>query len=82
MQKQLKNICITADINAIWQHAATTTDQLTCLTAAKQEPHKNAYLLTKNTEEFSGKKDRRMGQQAEKKKAGRVKDSVEEQKTR
>ena len=35
------------------------------LLAAKQEPYKNAYLLTKNTEEFTGKKVKRMGQQAE-----------------
>ena len=37
------------------------------LPAAKREPgYKQAYLLTKNTEEFSGKKFRRMDQQAEK----------------
>ena len=57
--------CITANTSAIWQHAAHTTDQL--LIAAKQEPYKKAYLLTKNIEEFSGKKLRRMDQQAEKK---------------
>ena len=34
--------------------------------AAKQEPYKKACLLTKNIEEFSGKKFRRMDQQAEK----------------
>ena len=56
--------CITANTSAIWQHAAHTTDQL--LLAAKQEPYKKAYLLTKNIEEFSGKKLRRMDQQAEK----------------
>ena len=33
--------------------------------AAKQESYKKAYLLTKNIEEFSGKKFRRKGQQAE-----------------
>ena len=46
---------ITANTSAIWQRAAHTTDQLTspsCLTVAT---HKKAYLLTKNTEEFSGK---------------------------
>ena len=38
------------------------------LLAAKQEPYKKAYLLTKNAEEFSwGKNVRRMGQQAGKK---------------
>ena len=36
------------------------------LLAAKQEPHKKAYLLTKNTEEFSRKEFRRKGQQEEK----------------
>ena len=36
------------------------------LLAAKQEPYKKAYLLTKNTGEFSGQKFRKMGQQAEK----------------
>ena len=36
------------------------------LLAAKQKPYRKAYLLMKNTEEFSGKKYRRMGQQAEK----------------
>ena len=57
--------CITANTSAIWQHAAHTTDQL--LLAAKQEPYKKAYLLSNNIEEFSGKKLRRMDQQAEKK---------------
>ena len=38
------------------------------LLAAKLEPYKKAYLLQKNIEEFSEKKFRRMGQQAEKKK--------------
>ena len=37
------------------------------LLAAKQEQYKKAYFLTENIEEFSGKKFRRMGQQAEKK---------------
>ena len=36
--------CITANTSVIWQH-----------TAHKQEPYKKAYLLMKNTEEFSGK---------------------------
>ena len=36
------------------------------LLAAKQEPCKKAYLLTKNFEEFSRKKFRRMDQQEEK----------------
>ena len=35
--------------------------------AAKQEPYQKAYLLTKNIEEFSEKKARRMGQYAGKK---------------
>ena len=35
------------------------------LLAAKQEPYKKAYPLMKNIEEFSGKKFRRIGQQAE-----------------
>ena len=35
------------------------------LLTAKQEPYKKAYLLTKNSEKFSGKKFRRKGQQAE-----------------
>ena len=39
---------------------------------AKQEPSKKAYLLTENTEEFSGKKFRRKGQQAEKDTSERV----------
>ena len=38
------------------------------LLVAKQEQHKQDYLLMKNTEEFSGKKKvRRIGQQAKKK---------------
>ena len=44
--------CITANTSVIWQHAAHTTDQLL---TAKQKPYKKAYLLTKNSEEFSGK---------------------------
>ena len=53
--KKLKIVykCITAEISAIRQHAAYTTNLL--LLAAKQEPYKRAYLLTKNIEEFSGK---------------------------
>ena len=42
------------------------------LLTAKQEPYKKAYLLTKNIEEFSGKKIRRKGQQAENDKAETV----------
>ena len=42
------------------------------LLAAKQEPCKKAYLLTKNIEEFSGKKFSRKGQQKKKDKAERV----------
>ena len=44
---------MTANISAIWQHGAHTTDQL--LLAAEQELYEKAYLLTKNIEEFSGK---------------------------
>ena len=40
--------------------------------AATQEPYKKAYLVTKNIEEFSGKKFRRMDQQAEKDETERV----------
>ena len=43
------------------------------LLTAKQEPYKKAYLLTKNIEEFSGKKFRRKDQQAEKDEIERVK---------
>ena len=39
----------------VWQHAAHTADQFTS-SSAKQEPCKEAYLFTKNIEEFSGKK--------------------------
>ena len=46
--------CIIANTSVIWQHAAHTTDQPASPTA-KQEPYKKAHLLTKNTEEFSGK---------------------------
>ena len=42
------------------------------LLAAKQEPYKKAYLLTKNIEEFSGKKFRSKDRQAEKYKIERV----------
>ena len=42
------------------------------LLAAKLELYKKAYLLTKNIEEFSGKKFRRKDQQAEKDKTERV----------
>ena len=58
---------ITANMCAIWQRAAHTTDQLTsfsCCTVAIQK----AYLLTKNMYEFSEeKKVRTAGQQAEEK---------------
>ena len=37
------------------------------LLAAKQEPYEKAHFLTKNIEEFSGKKVRGMDKQAEKK---------------
>ena len=40
--------------------------------AAKQESYNKAYLLTKNIEEFSGKKFKRKDQQAEKDKIERV----------
>ena len=43
-----------------------------CLLTAKQEPYKKAYLLMKNIEEFSKKKFRRKGQQAENDKTERV----------
>ena len=42
------------------------------LLTAKKEPYKKAYLLTKNIEELSGKKFRRMDQQTEKDKTERV----------
>ena len=42
------------------------------LLTAKQEPYKKAYLLMKNIEEFSGKKFRKKGQQAENDKTERV----------
>ena len=42
------------------------------LLAAIQEPYKKAYLLMKNTEDFSGKKLRRMDQQTEKDKTEKV----------
>ena len=45
-----------AKTSAIWQHAALIIDQLSSRKAFKQEPYKKAYLLTKNTEEFSGRK--------------------------
>ena len=43
-----------------------------CLLTVKQEPYKKSYLLTKNIEEFSRKKFRRKGQQAENDKTERV----------
>ena len=58
--------CWTANTSAIWQHAAYTSDQLLLL-AAKQEPYKKAYLLTKTIGKICWKKFRRMEQQAEKK---------------
>ena len=42
------------------------------LLTAKQEPYKKADLLTKNIEEFSGKKFSRKGQQAQNDKTERV----------
>ena len=36
-----------ANASAIWQHAAH-------LLAAEENPYRTAYLLKKNTEEFSG----------------------------
>ena len=45
-KKKKVHKCITANTRARWQHAAHATDQL--LLAAKQEPYKKAYLLTKN----------------------------------
>ena len=42
------------------------------LLTAKQEPYKKAYLLTKNIEEFSGKKFRKKDQQAEEDKTERI----------
>ena len=41
------------------------------LLAAKQEPYEKAHFLTKNIEEFSGKKVRGMDKQAEKKRKNR-----------
>ena len=58
--------CITANIGAIWQHAAHATDQLTspsCQTGATQ----NTYFFTKNIEEFSGENKSGEWAQAEKK---------------
>ena len=48
----------------LYHMAAHTTDRL--LLAAKHEPYKKAYLLTKNIEEFFWKKFRRKDQQAKK----------------
>ena len=42
--------CITANTSAIWRHAAHTPDQVTSPSC-----YTEAYLLTKNIEEFSGK---------------------------
>ena len=39
----------------------TKTNKSYHLLAAQQEPYKKAYLLMNTTEEFSGKKARRMG---------------------
>ena len=50
-----------ANTSAIRQHAAHTSTDYHLL-AAKQEPYQKVYLLTKDTEEFSEKKVRRMGQ--------------------
>ena len=54
----------------MWQHAAHTTDQL--LLAAKQEPYKEASLLTKNIEEFSGKRSEGWTSRQKKQKTERV----------
>ena len=55
------------------QMAACCTDPRRTYLAAKQEqPHRKAYFLTKNIEEISGKKFRRMSQQAEKDQTERV----------
>ena len=59
--------CPTANTSAIWQHAAHTTDHLLLL-AAKQEPFKTAYLLTKNIEDFSRKNNQENGPAGKKKK--------------
>ena len=42
------------------------------LLTAKQEPYKKAYLLTKNTEEFSGKSLQERASRQKKNKTGRV----------
>ena len=47
--------CITTNTSAIWQHAAHSPANLLLL-AAKQEPYRKAHLLTKNIEDFLGKK--------------------------
>ena len=57
---------MTANTSVIWQYAAHTIDQLTSPSCETGVIKRN-YLLTKNIEEFSGKKFRRMDQQAEKK---------------
>ena len=44
------------------------------LLAAKQEPYKNAYLLTKNIEEFSGKGSGEWARRQEKEKKRRQKE--------
>ena len=58
---------MTANTNAIWQHAAHTTDQLT-----SRSRYKKAYLLTRKNGRIFGKKFRRMDQQAEKDKTERI----------
>ena len=45
-----------ANTSVIWQHAAQTTYRLTSPNCKTGATHKKAYLLTKNIEEFSGKR--------------------------
>ena len=63
--------CVTANTSAVWQHSAGTPASLLLL-AARQEPYKNAYFLTKNIGTIFKKRFRRMGQQAENDKTERV----------
>ena len=59
--------CITANTVPYGSMLHTPPTNLLLL-AAKQEPYRKAYLLTKNIGRFFWKKFRRMDQQAEKKK--------------
>ena len=61
-----------ANTSAVWQHTPTNYHLLT----SKQETYQKAYLLTKNTEEFSGKTIRRMGQSKEKREDRQSKSEV------